>query len=89
MGLVGEKLDIDFVISTGDNFYEDGLRDVEDPAFEDSFTNIYTSQSLNKKWYSGKFTFQVKTQKYGMRALSDPPFIWFSFVNKKNMLLSF
>ncbi|KAM4119852.1 hypothetical protein ACJW30_03G090900 [Castanea mollissima] len=25
MGVVGEKLDIDFVISTGDNFYEDGL----------------------------------------------------------------
>ncbi|GFZ00348.1 purple acid phosphatase 7 [Actinidia rufa] len=52
MGLVGEKLDIDFVISTGDNFYEDGLRDVEDPAFQESFTNIYTSQSLNKMWYN-------------------------------------
>ncbi|KAI9074087.1 hypothetical protein K1719_043932 [Acacia pycnantha] len=52
MGIVGEKLDIDFVISTGDNFYEDGLTGVDDPAFYDSFANIYTAPSLNKPWYS-------------------------------------
>ena len=45
MGLVGEILDIDYVISIGDNFYEDGLRGVDDPAFYNSFTNVYTSQS--------------------------------------------
>lgn len=52
MGLVGEKLDIDFVISTGDNFYEDGLTGVEDPAFEESFSDIYTAPSLQKQWYN-------------------------------------
>ncbi|KAL5553331.1 hypothetical protein UlMin_040732 [Ulmus minor] len=52
MGLVGEKLDIDFVISTGDNFYESGLTGVDDPAFEESFTNIYTASSLQKQWYT-------------------------------------
>ncbi|XP_028767086.1 purple acid phosphatase 3 [Neltuma alba] len=52
MGIVGEKLDIDFVISTGDNFYEDGLKGVDDPAFYDSFVNIYTAPSLQKPWYS-------------------------------------
>ncbi|GKV27279.1 hypothetical protein SLEP1_g36466 [Rubroshorea leprosula] len=52
MGLVGEKLDIDFVISTGDNFYDDGLTGVDDPAFQQSFTNIYTSPSLQKQWYN-------------------------------------
>lgn len=55
MGKVGEKLDIDFVISTGDNFYDDGLNGVDDPAFEESFKNIYTAKSLQKPWYSGKF----------------------------------
>jgi tartrate-resistant acid phosphatase type 5 len=25
MGRVGEKLDVDFVVSTGDNFYDTGL----------------------------------------------------------------
>ncbi|PON35200.1 Acid phosphatase, type [Parasponia andersonii] len=52
MGIVGEKLDIDFVISTGDNFYENGLTGVDDPAFQESFSNIYTAPSLQKQWYS-------------------------------------
>ncbi|XP_061989536.1 purple acid phosphatase 3-like [Rosa rugosa] len=52
MGRIGEKLDIDFVISTGDNFYGDGLKGVNDLAFLDSFKNIYTAKSLQKQWYS-------------------------------------
>ncbi|XBI70490.1 hypothetical protein VPH35_064962 [Triticum aestivum] len=51
MGKVGERLDIDFVVSTGDNFYENGLTGVHDQQFEESFTNIYTAQSLQKPWY--------------------------------------
>lgn len=53
MGIVGENLNIDFVISTGDNFYDDGLEGVDDPAFYDSFVNIYTAPSLQKIWYTG------------------------------------
>ncbi|XP_021909905.1 purple acid phosphatase 3-like [Carica papaya] len=52
MGRIGEQLDIDFVISTGDNFYEDGLKSVSDPLFKDSFSKVYTAQSLQKPWYS-------------------------------------
>uniref|UniRef100_A0A7N0TGJ8 Purple acid phosphatase n=1 Tax=Kalanchoe fedtschenkoi TaxID=63787 RepID=A0A7N0TGJ8_KALFE len=52
MGIVAEKLDIDFVVSTGDNFYDDGLTGENDPAFEESFTKIYTSPSLQKQWYN-------------------------------------
>jgi hypothetical protein len=55
MGKVGEKLDIDFVVSTGDNFYENGLTGVDDQQFEESFTKIYTAESLKKPWYLGKF----------------------------------
>ncbi|KAK9276622.1 hypothetical protein L1049_006158 [Liquidambar formosana] len=52
MGRIGENLDIDFVVSTGDNFYDNGLKDVHDPSFEESFTKIYTAKSLQKQWYS-------------------------------------
>ncbi|CAB4281440.1 unnamed protein product [Prunus armeniaca] len=52
MGKVGEKLDIDFVVSTGDNFYDNGLASEHDTAFEESFTKIYTAKSLQKQWYS-------------------------------------
>lgn len=53
MGKIGEDLDIDFVISTGDNFYDDGLKSIDDVAFQESFTNIYTANSLQTPWYSG------------------------------------
>ncbi|EAZ18691.1 hypothetical protein OsJ_34211 [Oryza sativa Japonica Group] len=52
MGIVGEKMDIDFVISTGDNFYKNGLTGVDDKAFEESFSDIYTAKSLHKPWYT-------------------------------------
>ncbi|KAF4368459.1 hypothetical protein F8388_018583 [Cannabis sativa] len=51
MGIIGEKLEIEFVISTGDNFYEDGLTGVNDTAFYESFSNIYTAPTLQKQWY--------------------------------------
>ncbi|TVU24750.1 hypothetical protein EJB05_27204 [Eragrostis curvula] len=50
MGVMGEKLDIDFIISTGDNFYDDGIANTSDPLFKESFTNIYTADSLQKPW---------------------------------------
>ncbi|KAK9118033.1 hypothetical protein Scep_016126 [Stephania cephalantha] len=52
MGRIGEKLDIDFIVSTGDNFYDKGLTSEHDSAFEESFTNIYTAKSLQKQWYT-------------------------------------
>ncbi|KAK1439347.1 hypothetical protein QVD17_05163 [Tagetes erecta] len=52
MGKVGEQMDVDFIISAGDNFYDSGLVDEDDPAFFDSFTNVYTAPSLQKQWYS-------------------------------------
>lgn len=52
MGRIGEKLDIDFVVSTGDNIYDNGLKGIDDPAFEESFTKVYTAKSLQKPWYS-------------------------------------
>lgn len=57
MGDAGEKLNIDFVISTGDNFYDDGILEVNDPLFLDSFKNIYFANSLQKPWYTGMFIY--------------------------------
>ena len=52
--IIGEKMDIDFIVSVGDNFYKNGLTGVDDKAFEESFTNIYTAKSLQKPWYTSK-----------------------------------
>jgi tartrate-resistant acid phosphatase type 5 len=53
MGIVGKKMDIDFVVNVGDNFYESGLTGVHDKAFKESFTDIYNAKSLQKPWYTG------------------------------------
>lgn len=53
MGEAGEKLNVDFVISTGDNFYDDGLTDIHDPLFLESFQKVYDANSLQKPWYTG------------------------------------
>ncbi|XP_057514488.1 purple acid phosphatase 3-like [Actinidia eriantha] len=52
MGVIGEKLRIDFVVSTGDNFYNNGLNSTKDSRFVESFTEVYTAKSLQKQWYS-------------------------------------
>uniref|UniRef100_A0A0D3DA93 Calcineurin-like phosphoesterase domain-containing protein n=1 Tax=Brassica oleracea var. oleracea TaxID=109376 RepID=A0A0D3DA93_BRAOL len=73
MGIVGEQLDIDFVISLGDNFYDDGLKGDTDPAFEASFSHIYTHPSLQKQWYSGMVEFFfVDTNPFVEKYFTDP-----------------
>lgn len=52
MGVIAEQLNVNFVISTGDNFYESGLSSLDDPTFERSFTRIYTARSLQTLWYA-------------------------------------
>ncbi|XP_039046381.1 purple acid phosphatase 3-like [Hibiscus syriacus] len=52
MGRIGAKLDIDFVVSTGDNFYDNGLNSQHDPSFRQSFTNVYKYRSLQTPWFS-------------------------------------
>jgi tartrate-resistant acid phosphatase type 5 len=40
-----------FVISVGDNFYEDGVTDVADSQWKSSFEQIYTDPALMTKWH--------------------------------------
>jgi len=40
-----------FVISTGDNFYEAGVSSVNSPQWQKSFENIYTQPELQVPWY--------------------------------------
>ncbi|TVU24753.1 hypothetical protein EJB05_27207, partial [Eragrostis curvula] len=54
MGIIGDKMDIDFVVNVGNNFYDNGLTGVDDDAFEESFTKIYTAESLQKPWYTSE-----------------------------------
>jgi tartrate-resistant acid phosphatase type 5 len=52
MGKIGKQLDVNFIISTGDNFYDSGLEDVHDKLFTKSFSDIYQAPSLQRMWYA-------------------------------------
>ncbi|CAI5472561.1 unnamed protein product [Closterium sp. Yama58-4] len=52
MGAVGQQMVPQFVVSVGDNFYDEGLTNVNDDKFARSFTNIYTHRSLQVPWYA-------------------------------------
>lgn len=40
-----------FTASVGDNFYDDGVRSVDDPQWKTSFEDIYTAPSLQAPWF--------------------------------------
>ncbi|KAK9804896.1 hypothetical protein WJX72_010639 [[Myrmecia] bisecta] len=52
MGAKATQLQPDFIISSGDNFYPSGLTSVDDPAFDTSFSKVYTAASLQVPWYN-------------------------------------
>ncbi|KAL1366521.1 hypothetical protein AAHE18_03G366300 [Arachis hypogaea] len=74
MGIVGKELDIDFVISTGDNIYPSGLKGTDDAAFDYSCTQIYTAPSLQKLWYTllAEFFF-LDTTPFVDKYFTQPP----------------
>jgi len=51
MDYSARKHNTQFVVTNGDNFYENGVTDVNDPRFKYTFENVYTYQSLQTRWY--------------------------------------
>ncbi|MER2490934.1 purple acid phosphatase family protein [Catenovulum sediminis] len=45
-------LDGDFIVSTGDNFYPDGVASVNDPYWNSSYEAIYSGPNLFEPWYA-------------------------------------
>jgi acid phosphatase len=52
MGVAAQVAGAKFVISVGDNFYEDGVASVTDPQWQSSFENVYTAPSLQVPWHA-------------------------------------
>jgi acid phosphatase len=42
---------VQFVISTGDNFYNDGVSSADDPLWSEAFENVYTGPGLDVPWF--------------------------------------
>jgi len=53
MKKVAEKgAPLHFVVNLGDNFYYNGIKDVSDHRFKDSFEDVYDGESLRVPWYT-------------------------------------
>lgn len=51
MGEVASRAASDFVISTGDNFYNRGVRSVRDPQWMATYESVYSAPALQTPWY--------------------------------------
>jgi tartrate-resistant acid phosphatase type 5 len=51
MALACQKASASFVVSVGDNFYEDGVASLDDPHWHQSFENVYSAPALQVPWY--------------------------------------
>jgi acid phosphatase len=51
MSRAAERMKAGFVISVGDNFYEDGVKSVTDPHWQNSFEKVYAAPSLQVPWW--------------------------------------
>ncbi|MDO5608061.1 MAG: tartrate-resistant acid phosphatase type 5 family protein [Capnocytophaga sp.] len=68
MARASKTLDADIVVSTGDNFYPNGVRSVQDPQWWQSYENIYGNFYLNIPWlvslgnhdYYGNYEAQIE-----------------------------
>ncbi len=52
MDETAHHLGIEFVISVGDNFYQNGVASTEDPQWETSFEKVYNGANLFTNWYA-------------------------------------
>lgn len=50
LAAAARKLDAEFVISTGDNFYPSGVASTRDPHWKTSFEDVYTDHALQVEW---------------------------------------
>ena len=51
MAVAAKALPAKFIISVGDNFYEDGVASVDDPQWLTSFENVYADPALQVPWH--------------------------------------
>ena len=51
MGLAARKIEPEFIIATGDNFYPNGVASIQDPLWQSSYEEVYSAHSLNVDWY--------------------------------------
>jgi acid phosphatase len=50
MAIAAQAVNPKFIVSVGDNFYEDGVASVDDPQWQTSFEKVYAAPALQVPW---------------------------------------
>jgi tartrate-resistant acid phosphatase type 5 len=86
MGETAGQIGARFIVSVGDNFYEDGVTGVDDPKWKTSFEDVYKAPALQAPWYAAlgnhdyhgdsqaQLDYAAKSSRWNM------PHRWYSFV---------
>lgn len=51
MGATADAVDAKFTLALGDNFYFDGVTDVNDKRFQSTYEKVFQATSLDTPWY--------------------------------------
>ncbi|XP_077974767.1 tartrate-resistant acid phosphatase type 5-like [Styela clava] len=51
LGEFARRYETKFTLSLGDNFCDEGVTDVDDPRFKNTFEDVFTAPSLKRPWY--------------------------------------
>mmetsp|Transcript_3842 Transcript_3842/g.5979 ORF Transcript_3842/g.5979 Transcript_3842/m.5979 type:complete len:488 (+) Transcript_3842:165-1628(+) len=78
MGVYGWRIDAQFVLSLGDNFYEDGIDNVTDPLWNKAYHDVYSASSLQIPWYAilGNRDYHVDPQAQIDRSFEEDESLW-------------
>ena len=82
MDITAEKTDAEFIVSTGDNFYSNGIASVSDPYWQTSFEQVYTGPHLFIDWfpilgnhdYRGNWQAQIDYSQHSRRWQMPAPY---------------
>jgi tartrate-resistant acid phosphatase type 5 len=77
MAGIAEQDNINFVISTGDNFYGHGVASTSDPLWKDAFEDVYTAPALMCPWYPVLGNHDHKASAMAQVAYSQVSSRWF------------
>lgn len=50
MAIAAQAMAAKFIVSVGDNFYENGVKSVDDPQWQSSFEKVYAAPALQVPW---------------------------------------
>ena len=76
----------EFILALGDNFYDWGVQDIDDPMWKRTFENVYASAELHCPWYptAGNHDYKARRDGYGGNYTAQVLYRFLHIYNSRN-----